>query len=100
MNLTFGFVIFIGAMIWCIISGYTMVIALFVGLIAFAAVAFRHGFSAGELVKMGAEGLRDAVIVIEVMFIIGFITAVWRSSGTITYLSITESSSLHRDCFC
>ncbi len=85
MNLTFGFVIFIGAMIWCITSGYTMVIALFVGLIAFAAAAFRQGFSAGDLVKMGAEGLRDAVIVIEVMFIIGFITAVWRSSGTITY---------------
>ena len=85
MDLIFGFTIFIGAMIFCIAKGYTMVIALFVGLIAFIIVGIRKGFTFRELMNMGKDGLKDAIVVVEVMFIIGFITAVWRSAGTITF---------------
>lgn len=85
MDLIISFIVFIAAMLWCIVSGYTMVIALFVGLAAFSVSAMRKGFSAGEIVKMGADGLKDALVVVEVMFIIGFITSIWRSSGTITF---------------
>lgn len=62
-----------------------MVIALFVGLIAFAVTGKRKGFSGRELLRMGTGGLKEALVVVEVMFIIGFITAVWRSSGTISF---------------
>ncbi|MCI9641016.1 MAG: sodium:proton antiporter [Emergencia sp.] len=85
MDLLIGFIVFIGAMVWCIITGYTMVIALFIGLIAFTIVGKRKGFALSEIAKMGADGLKDALIVIEIMFIIGFITAVWRSAGTISF---------------
>lgn len=85
MDLIFSFMIFIGAMIICITLGYTMVIALFIGLIVFVIVGMRKGFSFREIRKMGAAGLKDAIVVVEVMFIIGFITAVWRSSGTISF---------------
>lgn len=85
MALVISFMVFIAAMLWCIVSGYTMVIALFVGLAAFSAAAVSKGFSVREIVKLGAGGLKDALVVVEVMFIIGFITAVWRSSGTITF---------------
>ena len=85
MDLIFSFAIFIGAMILCIATGYTTVIALFVGLIAFIFVGIRKGFTFKDLMKMGRDGLKDAIVVVEVMFIIGFITAVWRSSGTITF---------------
>lgn len=85
MDLIFSFTVFIGAMILCIIKGYTMVIALFVGLIAFVITGIRKGFSFKDVVDMGKGGLKDAIVVVEVMFIIGFITAVWRSSGTITF---------------
>ncbi len=85
MDLIFSFAIFIGAMILCIVTGYTTVIALFVGLIAFIIVGIRKGFTFKDLMKMGRDGLKDAIVVVEVMFIIGFITAVWRSSGTITF---------------
>lgn len=85
MDLIVSFAIFIGAMIWCILSGYTMVIALFVGLICFVIVGMRKGFRFKQLATMGGTALKDAVIVVEVMFIIGFITAVWRSSGTIAF---------------
>lgn len=85
MDLIVSFAIFIGAMIWCILSGYTMVIALFVGLICFAIAGMRKGFAFKKLADMAGAALKDAVIVVEVMFIIGFITAVWRSSGTIAF---------------
>lgn len=85
MDLVISFIVFIGAMVWCIVTGYTMVIALFIGLIAFTAVGMRKGFGLRDIANMGADGLKDALIVIEIMFIIGFITAVWRSAGTISF---------------
>lgn len=85
MDLVVSFVIFIGAMIGCITTGYTMVIALFAGLIAFAVTGCRRGYSLKNVASMGWDGLKDAFVVIEIMFIIGFITAVWRSGGTIAF---------------
>ncbi|MEG0923970.1 MAG: Na+/H+ antiporter NhaC family protein [Anaerovoracaceae bacterium] len=85
MELVIGFAIFIAAMIVCIALGQTMVIALFVGLIAFSIIGMRKGFSAKEIGTMGLHGAKDAFVVVEVMFLIGFITGVWRSAGTITF---------------
>lgn len=85
MELLISFTIFIGAMILCIATGHTMVIALFVGLFAFCFTGLKRGFTSRELFDMGKDGMKDAIVVIEVMFIIGFITAVWRSSGTIGF---------------
>ncbi len=99
MDLIFGFTIFIGAMIFCIAKGYTMVIALFVGLIAFIIVGIRKGFTFRELMNMGKDGLKDAIVVVEVMFIIGFITAVWRSAGTITFCLLWYQSDHSRVVF-
>ncbi|MGN0659990.1 MAG: Na+/H+ antiporter NhaC family protein [Emergencia sp.] len=85
MDLVWSFLIFAGAMLGCIATGHTMVIALFAGLAAFALTAVHRGFSVREIGRMGASGLKDAIVVVEVMFIIGFITAVWRASGTIAF---------------
>ena len=85
MGLTVSFIVFIGAMIACIVSGHTMVIALFIGSAAFFLTGRKKGFRTDELLHMGKSGVRDALVVIRVMLIIGFITAVWRSSGTIAF---------------
>ena len=85
MSLTAGFIVFIMAMIGCLITGHTMVIALFIGLIVFTATGYKKGFTLNALTKMGKDGLKDALVVVEVMFVIGFITAVWRASGTISF---------------
>lgn len=85
MDLVISFVIFIGAMIGCIATGYTMVIALFAGLITFAVTGCHRGHTLKSVASMGWDGLKDAFVVIEIMFIIGFITAVWRSGGTIAF---------------
>ncbi len=85
MSFTASFIVFMMAMIGCLVTGHTMVIALFIGLIVFAATGYKSGFSVGELTKMGRDGLKDAFVVVEVMFVIGFITAIWRASGTIAF---------------
>lgn len=85
MELLIGFIVFVAIMLVCIIKGYTMLIALVAGLFIFATIACRKGFSIKEVARLGADGVKDAIVVSEVMLLIGFVTAIWRSSGTITF---------------
>ena len=62
-----------------------ILIALVIGLFAFVAVGCTKGFSPGKVFLMAGRGVRDSLVVLEIMFMIGFITAIWRASGTITY---------------
>ncbi len=84
MELLIAFVFFMAAMLTAIIFDFSMIAALFIGLIAFMLAGKKKGFSFSSLAKMGYEGGKDSFIVIEVMCIIGFVTAAWRVSGTIT----------------
>ena len=116
MGLIIAFVIFIGSMIVMLITGHSMVWALLVGLLLFAAIGMRQltrkeepeagsmgglqgapdgslqdarsglltGQAFKELAANSWASIRDSLIVIEVMLIIGLITAAWRISGTIT----------------
>ena len=61
-----------------------MIIALLIGLVAFSTAAARKGFGLKELGVMALDGAKGSLIVIEVMCVIGFVTASWRVSGTIT----------------
>lgn len=76
-----------------LITGHSMVWALLVGLLLFTVLGLRvlkinedMGIGAGiiELAKNSWGSIKESLIVIEVMLIIGFITAAWRMSGTIT----------------
>lgn len=84
MDLLIAFIVFIVVMVSAIIFDFTMVIALLIGLVAFMLVGKKRGFSFKSMAKMGLEGGKSSLIVLEVMCIIGFVTATWRVSGTIT----------------
>lgn len=93
MGLIIAFVIFIGSMIVMLITGKSMVWALLIGLLLFTVLGLKElksseGMSIGkgtaELAKHSWGSIKDSLIVIEVMLIIGFITAAWRVCGTIT----------------
>lgn len=94
MGLIAAFIIFIGSMITMLITGHSMVWALLIGLLMFTTLGLlklKRGeehlcVAAGlrELAMHSWSSIKDSLIVIEVMFIIGFITAAWRISGTIT----------------
>ncbi|MDO4177165.1 MAG: Na+/H+ antiporter NhaC family protein, partial [Bacillota bacterium] len=94
MGLIIAFIIFIGSMITMLITGHSMVWALLVGLLLFTVLGL-HKLKKGEEQLGIVEGIKElasnswgsikeSLIVIEVMLIIGFITAAWRVSGTIT----------------
>ena len=85
MALIIGFLVFMAAMILCLILGYPIILAFVVGLVAFIAAGTSKGFSYREVSCMALKGVRDSLIVLEIMFMIGFITAIWRASGTITF---------------
>ena len=84
MDLLIAFGIFLASMIAALTLGASMILPLLAGLAAFLAVGVRRGFSLPILAGMGAAGAKDALIVMKVMCFIGFLTAVWRVSGTIT----------------
>ena len=84
MDLLISFILFIAVMLAAILKGFSMTIALLIGLIAFLAVGMHRGFKLGDMLKMGWGGAKESLLVIEVMAVIGFITAIWRLSGTIT----------------
>ena len=92
MGLIIVFILFIAAMITALALGYSMVLPLLFGLILFTFLGLKSlkedGLSIGEGIRELSQwswgSIRDSLIVIEVMLIIGFITAAWRMSGTIT----------------
>lgn len=85
MALILAFLVFIVSMISCLVLGRSILIALVIGLFAFVAAGCAKGFSAGKVFNMAWHGVRDSLVVLEIMFMIGFITAIWRASGTITF---------------
>lgn len=84
MELAIAFIVFIASMIATIVLDLSMVWALLVGLGAFLSVGKIRGFGFSEQMKMGLESLKDSKGVVQIMLIIGLITATWRVSGTIT----------------
>lgn len=84
MGLYIAFGTFMATMLVSVISGFSMIPALLVGLVAFLIVGKSRGFSLKNMVQMSKKGIKDSTIVILVMLVIGMVTAVWRVSGTIT----------------
>lgn len=83
MELYIAFGVFVATMLATIATGHSMIIALLVGLVAFLAVGRKRGFALKSMMLMGRDTLKDALLVVKVMLIIGALTAVWRVSGTI-----------------
>ena len=84
MILGIAFIVFIASMVAAIAMDISMVWALLVGLAAFLTVGVTKGFSVKEQMNMGLASLKESKGVVQIMLIIGLITAAWRVSGTIT----------------
>ena len=87
MDLLIAFLIFGTAMMLCVIWGtqYAMLVALSVGLVTFYTVARRRGFTKNQLLPMMKAGAKRGLIVVKIFVLIGLLTALWRSGGTITF---------------
>lgn len=85
MDLLIAFIIFTVSMLWCLLTGVTMVAALLVGYVCFVAVALRCGNKPADLLSFTKKGIKDSLIVALILFIIGILTASWRAGGTIMF---------------
>jgi NhaC family Na+:H+ antiporter len=57
-----------------------------IGLIIFAIIAYKRGYKPKELLSMALKGTRRSLPVINILVMIGAITAAWRASGTVAYI--------------
>ena len=87
LDLILAFLLFIVAMAASLAVGATMILPMILGLAAFALVALRRGFRARPLVGMCLRGMRQSLVVVLVMLMIGCLTALWRQCGTIAYFT-------------
>lgn len=85
MELLIGFLIFIAAMAACLMFDITTVAALGVGLIVFIILGMRKGFSFKKMIEFTITGGKSGFVVARVLILIGIITAIWRTSGTIPF---------------
>ena len=85
MALGLGLLVFLASVIGCVVTGTDIVFSLALGLVIFVTVAMTRGFGFKEVMKMAIKGGNESFIVVEVMLLIGMLTAVWRSAGTITF---------------
>lgn len=85
MDLVIAFFIFMAVMLVTIITGKSVVGALFVGFICFFIVAILRGNSIKAVGTMAYKGVKTSYVVIKLMVLIGCLTALWRASGTISF---------------
>lgn len=84
MKIVAAFAVFITATIITVATGVSIIIALLIGLASFLILGINMDYKAKDLGRMCIDGVKESAIVIQVLSIIGFITAIWRVSGTIT----------------
>ncbi|MBQ8389519.1 MAG: hypothetical protein IJX52_00880 [Oscillibacter sp.] len=78
-----SFAAFLSAVLFCVITGQNLLWALWLGIVLFSVIALRRGHTIKNICAMAWTKGKTALIVIPVLLIIGTVTGLWRSSGTI-----------------
>ena len=85
MNITVTLILFLASMIFCLAKGISMVTALLIGYVLIFALAVKKGGMPKTLLKVSLFSMKNTLIVVQILMIIGILTASWRSGGTILY---------------
>ena len=85
MDLYFAFLAFGCAIIACLSWEVPLSAGVFVGLLAFMLTGCHQGYSLRSLLGMVYRSRKTSLLVCQILFFIGCLTALWRSSGTIAY---------------
>ncbi len=79
------FTLFFAAMVVCLITGWNLSWALLLGLVLFFGASLIRGFSFQDLCRMAWRDGKRSLIVIPIFLLIGTLSGLWRSSGTISF---------------
>ena len=85
MMIIIAFAVFLAVIMGCVFTGQNLLWGLWLGIVLFSAIALRRGHTFKDICAMAWKKGRTALIVIPVLLIIGMVTGLWRSSGTIAY---------------
>lgn len=87
------------ALLYCLISGTSILYALAAGLVLFLLFGRRKGFSWPALLKIAAAGVYSARNILITFILIGMLTALWRAAGTIPFIVVSASSLIRPSIF-
>lgn len=73
-------------LMFCVYKGIYLLYPLVAGLIIFMYIALKRGYKFRMLLDMVFKSLRKSLMIVNILILIGAITAVWRASGTVAYL--------------
>ena len=85
MELIIVLAIFVICMVASLALNFTMIIPLAVGFALFLALAVRRGFRLPEVLRFAWGSIREGLIVVVILLIIGCLTGMWRLSGTVAW---------------
>ncbi|MFY9313685.1 MAG: Na+/H+ antiporter NhaC family protein [Tepidanaerobacteraceae bacterium] len=78
--------VFILILCTCILKDFSILLALFLGLICFIAYSLYKKYTFIQIGKMLLSGLMEAKTILVVFSLIGMLTALWRAGGTIPFI--------------
>ena len=85
MDFAVAFALFLGAMFLCLARDWALYWALAFALALFFAVGLRRGYGVRALAGMAWSKMPKTMIVLRIIFLIGILTGLWRSCGTIAF---------------
>lgn len=85
MDLLVALLVFFAALCAGLVWNLPVLLPLLAGLMCFLGVSLRRGFRPCELGRMMLSGARRSLVVLRIMALIGCVTAVWRSAGTVSF---------------
>lgn len=91
--------LFLLGLVSCIVSGASVVWALAAGYVLFFAYGVYQGIAARELLQLSGKGLMTVRKILTVMVLIGMLTTVWRSGGTIPMIVALAGNLIQPSAF-
>lgn len=91
--------LFCGMLLFCVARDISIVYALFAGLGLFWFYGFKKGFSAKELGQMSLAGVWKVKNILITFMLIGMLTAIWRTAGTIPFIVCTATQFITPQIF-
>ncbi|MGN0205449.1 MAG: Na+/H+ antiporter NhaC family protein [Coprococcus sp.] len=88
-------VLFCAALLGCIAMGWSIIIALVIGLVLFLAYGKYKKHTWKELTEMATSGVLASGNILIAFVLIGMLTALWRASGTISSIICYTSGLIH-----
>lgn len=89
--------VFVAGLLFCLISGLPILLAILFGYLVFFAYGLSRGKRASRLLAASLAGIRSVKNILITFMLIGMLTAVWRACGTIATIICASTRVMRPD---